>query len=237
LFLRGEVFVVLRGFLFGGGRPAGIRVDDGIVSGRGVALRQAVDISVSVLLIVNSFAGEFFLEELAFDDAKPEILGFGFVARPGGVAAGDLDGVFVIESKICIRDDLLGESDALADPGFVDGEDLEGGMLVLHLNLVIESGAVLLGEAIDVFLGEEALGVVERFEVVVEELLGEFVVEGAAAVVVILEHVGDMHAHLTKVGLGRGGERSSEAQGEQENEGEISVAIGQHGKESGEGDR
>ena len=160
------------------------------------------------------------LEQLALEAIAPELVGVGLVLGPRGLLAVQLDRAVARELEFVAREARLDLRDAILDALLVEVVDLVRGVGIPEENIVIERGAVAAGEGVDVLLGEEEAGVIERLDVVLQQGAGDAVVELLARVVALLQELANGDFDLPRVRrLGRlarrqKGEREGEGEGE-----------------------
>ena len=106
--------------------------------------------------------------------------------------------------------------------------DLVGGLDVPVLDPVVEGGRVLGRELVDVGLLQQHVVVVEAVEVVLQELLGDGVVDGLAGVVGLLEQAADQFGHDGPAGVSLDGGRGGRA-GEERRQQGGQAAAGKRG--------
>ncbi len=200
-----------------------------------VALRDLLRGVGGVLL------GEEPLEQLELHLEAPELVGLGLVLRPGRLAA-------VGEDALVLREVDRGLED-LVDVGLPLAEalqeavvDVAGGGDVAGQGQLVELGAVLLLELVEVGLEEDHVAVVEHVLVHLEEEVRHRVVERALQVVGALQDLGDDLADLAVLavggegrgGAGRGG-RGGGARLVEGHRGLVGGGLGDGGRRHGRG--
>ena len=149
------------------------------------------------------------------------MVGVGLVLGPGRLLAAQFDGALAGEVELLVLEQRLDLGHAGFDALEVDVVDRVGRVELAEPDVVVEFGAVLLLEAVDVLLGEEELVVIERVDVGMQQALGDEVVERMARVVELFERLGHGDGHLAGIGVGRPAgrqgrqqERTTNGQGE-----------------------
>ena len=140
------------------------------------------------------------LKHLALDAVPPDAVGVRFVLRPRSFFPVEFDQPVAREFKL-LFEQLFHLRDALLDALFVEIEDHECRVGIREGDVGMERLAVFRGEGVDVLLSEVEPVVVEPFEVVLEEDLGDLAVELLAAVVALLEEAAHRDGNLPRIGL------------------------------------
>jgi len=95
--------------------------------------------------------------------------------------------------------------------------------------LVVEGSAVFGGKSVNVLLGEDKVGVVERLQVAQKGALGELVVQLVAAVMELLQHPANGTGDLAGLDVGADSRRRGGKDGERrEEEDAVQGAVEQH---------
>src|SRR3546814_577243 len=142
----------------------------------GVTLVQSADDGVRLLV------GQLQAQYVVLHVLVPNRVELLVVLRPRGVLAVDAIGFFAVEVE-WLLEQAARIGHALADALNVDVEDVERWLQLAIADRVIQGGAIG-REGVDIGLGKKQLLVVQRLEVVVENLRRQRVIERARLVVI-----------------------------------------------------
>jgi hypothetical protein len=227
---------------------AGIGVDEALEQVLGVDLAHPL-LEIVVAALERGadrghlLAGELEPQHVVLDPLAPQLVEFGRTGRPRGVLA--VEGIALVDGEIELgREQFARLRAALAHALHVDVEDVERRLQPTIAQRIVETGAVA-GETVDVALQEERAVGVERFDVAVEDLGRERVVERRGLVVeaAVAEQLRDpgrgfgllVGRRERDIGAGRrhgGGAGHAERGGQQDGKQGVLEHGGPRGKES-----
>ena len=171
----------------------GVRIDRGGVGvEKGLERIDAVELGhalghVGVALVerladfVGLLAGEFQPQPVVAHGLFPEFVEFAGIGDPRRVFAVVLPAVAAIETENILGQQAARMRDALVHPSLIQREHLEGRRHFAALDGVVQLDPVS-GELVDVRRGEEQFGRVERFEIALEHLGRQRVVQRPRAI-------------------------------------------------------